>query len=446
VVDLDEVRATSGAEAARLVVEQAVAAEARLVEQARSAEEAEQARPTGRRCRGRAGTPRRRSALGCRSEQTGSKRKPLPSSRAARLRKAGCRRRAEQARLTTSPLAPPTAEQTGRRRPPRAEASRHGSTTKPSRPRLAKARRARRGRAGRLDEEARLAAEAEQARLDEDARRAAEAEQARLDGEAQQARLDEDATAPPRPSGHASTKKRGWQPKPSRPGSPRTPAAPPKPSRHGSPRTPAAPAEAEQARLDEKHAAAAEAEQAWLAEEARQAEHARQAAEAEQARLAEDARLAAQAEQARLDEDARLATEARTARISEEARVDLEAAAQQRAADDGAPGGQDHRYDATFDPALHAAAFAELSASAAGHVPERPVPTAPDHGQPAEDRYQDEEPFQPFVAPDTDTAALLRELSSLGLDDDPPPPPVRPAPPRPVSTLPAKKRKGLFGR
>jgi hypothetical protein len=64
-----------------------------------------------------------------------------------------------------------------------------------------------------------------------------------------------------------------------------------------------------------------------------------------------------------------------------------------------------------------------------------------------DDRSQDDEPFRPFAAPDTDTAALLRELSSLGLDDDPPPPPVRPTPPRPISTLPsAKKRKGLFGR
>jgi hypothetical protein len=53
-----------------------------------------------------------------------------------------------------------------------------------------------------------------------------------------------------------------------------------------------------------------------------------------------------------------------------------------------------------------------------------------------------------YAAPDTDTASLLRELSSLGLDDDPPPPPpsrpARPTPPRPVTA--PKKKKGLFGR
>ena len=57
----------------------------------------------------------------------------------------------------------------------------------------------------------------------------------------------------------------------------------------------------------------------------------------------------------------------------------------------------------------------------------------------------------PHRRPDNDTASLLRELSSLGLDDAPTPaaPPPRPSgPPRP-SQPPAKdqkKRKGLFGR
>jgi hypothetical protein len=48
-----------------------------------------------------------------------------------------------------------------------------------------------------------------------------------------------------------------------------------------------------------------------------------------------------------------------------------------------------------------------------------------------------------------DTAALLRELSSLGLDDDPPAAPTPPrAPSRPPAapSAPAKKKKrGLFG-
>jgi len=61
----------------------------------------------------------------------------------------------------------------------------------------------------------------------------------------------------------------------------------------------------------------------------------------------------------------------------------------------------------------------------------------------------DDEPPMSYIHHDTDTASLLRELSSLGLDDDPPPPPVRPpspSAPRPVATAPAKKKKGLFGR
>ena len=61
----------------------------------------------------------------------------------------------------------------------------------------------------------------------------------------------------------------------------------------------------------------------------------------------------------------------------------------------------------------------------------------------------DDEPL-PSYDRDTDTAALLRELGSLGLDDEPSTPaptrPARPAtPPRPVAA-PAKKKKGLFGR
>jgi hypothetical protein len=49
-----------------------------------------------------------------------------------------------------------------------------------------------------------------------------------------------------------------------------------------------------------------------------------------------------------------------------------------------------------------------------------------------------------------DTAALLRELSSLGLDDDPPsaPPPAPRMPPRTPAAAPAaqkKKKRGLFG-
>jgi hypothetical protein len=47
-----------------------------------------------------------------------------------------------------------------------------------------------------------------------------------------------------------------------------------------------------------------------------------------------------------------------------------------------------------------------------------------------------------------DTASLLRELSSLGLDDEPAqaaPPPRAPSRPTPPADKP-KKKKGLFGR
>jgi hypothetical protein len=49
----------------------------------------------------------------------------------------------------------------------------------------------------------------------------------------------------------------------------------------------------------------------------------------------------------------------------------------------------------------------------------------------------------------TDTAALLRELSSLGMEDDDRPAPSTPAPPqrpRPAAVPDKKKKRGLFGR
>jgi hypothetical protein len=67
-----------------------------------------------------------------------------------------------------------------------------------------------------------------------------------------------------------------------------------------------------------------------------------------------------------------------------------------------------------------------------------------------EDEVADDGMPQPIVQRDlTDTASLLRELSSLGFEDEPSgPPPMRPGPsaPRPVQAAPTKKKKGLFGR
>ena len=54
---------------------------------------------------------------------------------------------------------------------------------------------------------------------------------------------------------------------------------------------------------------------------------------------------------------------------------------------------------------------------------------------------------QPAPHEMADTAALLRELSSLGMEDDVAPPPTPRAPHRPAPPMPDKKKKrGLFGR
>jgi hypothetical protein len=72
-----------------------------------------------------------------------------------------------------------------------------------------------------------------------------------------------------------------------------------------------------------------------------------------------------------------------------------------------------------------------------------------------EDEASDEPDYPDDVDPlppseRADTAALLRELASLGLEDEAPAPPMRSAAAaasRPVPNQPAqKKRKGLFGR
>jgi hypothetical protein len=65
---------------------------------------------------------------------------------------------------------------------------------------------------------------------------------------------------------------------------------------------------------------------------------------------------------------------------------------------------------------------------------------------------EEEDPYdalpQPIVQRDlTDTASLLRELSSLGFEDEPSSPPIRPpVSARPVTAAAPKKKRGLFGR
>ncbi len=192
---------------------------------------------------------------------------------------------------------------------------------------------------------------------------------------------------------------------------------------------------AEQA--DVERLAAEAAEQERIAAEQAEAERlAAEQAEAERiaAEAAEQARLAA--EQAEAE---RLAAEA-----AEQERLAAEAAAAELASfvDDEPMSQIDSREDAE----AQAAAFAELSASASLDVPEPVVAAAaPDD----EEAYPDDEPM-PSYAHDTDTASLLRELSSLGLDDDAPAAqptrPARPPAPRAAPASAQKKRKGLFGR
>jgi len=113
-----------------------------------------------------------------------------------------------------------------------------------------------------------------------------------------------------------------------------------------------------------------------------------------------------------------------------------------------------------------ARAFAELSATATWTPdavpavreldreleldPEREPERGPDDG-PVNGPAEQDLPARSYGPQDTDTAALLRELASLGLDDDPAPVRTPGGPPRPVlsasaAAAAAKKRKGLFGR
>ena len=131
-------------------------------------------------------------------------------------------------------------------------------------------------------------------------------------------------------------------------------------------------------------------------------------------------------------------------RAEAEARAAMAAVAAEFAAfDNGEPDG----VDSMPDREAQAAAFAELSASASLHVPE-PVPVMAASVAPPQQQW-DDEPRPSYASHDTDTASLLRELSSLGLDDDVAPP-APPRPPRPVAPRsvapPPKKKKGLFGR
>ena len=189
---------------------------------------------------------------------------------------------------------------------------------------------------------------------------------------------------------------------------------------------------------------------------AEQAEAARLAAEqAEVARVAEAARSAAEAaEEMRGAQRALEQAEAERQAIDRatEQAADLAAAQAAKAASVAAHAVADALAAEQVDPDLHAAAFAELRAAAATtpaiidtsstvDPATTAPPTAPTPGpEPAT--------TEPYRSRETDTASLLRELSSLGLDEDAEPEsrPTAPARSVPRATAEDKKRKGRFGR
>ncbi len=197
-------------------------------------------------------------------------------------------------------------------------------------------------------------------------------------------------------------------------------------------------------RLAAEEAARLEAER-QAAEQAARLEAARLEAEhlaAEQAARLEAERLAAE-EAARLEAE-RFAADEAVRRDTERAEAEAEAWAEYWAREARAA------EMATTHGAAASALLSQLSAD--------PVETPAPAEEVVEEEVRVEEP-PPVREPATvgapamyemaDTAALLRELSSLGVEDEPSAPPThRPGPPRGPARAPAadkKKKRGLFG-
>ena len=218
-------------------------------------------------------------------------------------------------------------------------------------------------------------------------------------------------------------------------------------------------AAAENQRLEADQAAAAEVQRLEAEQAAARAEAQRRAVEAaaaEAERVAAAEQAAAQrleAEQSRQHEEvAQQLREAAHAQAT--AQATAQAVAEKEAADQRAQARADDEAERALAEQREqaASAFAELSAAAESAPDVTVVPDtrpAPDNVAVARS-WMDDEPMNYGVQGDTDTAALMRELSSLGLDDEPTPAAAsRPpgGPPRPpVSTMANKKKKGLFGR
>jgi hypothetical protein len=222
------------------------------------------------------------------------------------------------------------------------------------------------------------------------------------------------------------------------------------------------------AEQERQAAADAAAEQERLAVEA--AEHERAAAEttrlaaeaaaeaateaAEQARLAaEAAELAAEQQRQDAAEAERVAaeiSELSEAQEAEHAAAEAKAErAAQRKADKQAAEEAAQRED---EAAAATALLVELAASADSEpTADEPEPVPVEQTADRFDRAEaDEEPAETWNESGmADTAALLRELSSLGVDDGPPrgesPPPPNRAPRAPTPDKKVKKKIGLFG-
>jgi hypothetical protein len=227
---------------------------------------------------------------------------------------------------------------------------------------------------------------------------------------------------------------------------------------------------AEQAAADEAARAAAEEAERVEAERVAAEEAERQEAERAEAERADAERLAA--EQAADDEAARAAAEEEAERVEAE-RV----AAERVAADEAARAAAEEVARLAAEEAeRQEAERVEAEEAARVEAEEEPVDTfevasmlrdlsATDTVETIEEYVPDDAPPS-FTAPDpepafsngsraglSETAALLRELTSLGLDDEPsqPAPPARNAANAAASAKAApkeqpKKRKGLFGR
>ncbi|MDQ1748517.1 MAG: hypothetical protein QOD07_2780 [Frankiaceae bacterium] len=284
------------------------------------------------------------------------------------------------------------------------------------------------------EEAARLAAEEEAARVEAE-RIAAEEEAARIAAEEEAARLEAERIAAEKEAARLEAERVAAEEETARLAAEEE-AARIEAERIAAEEAARLAAEAAEREAAERLAAEkSEAEdQAWTEYWSREAE--RFAAEEATAAAAEAEREAAR--QAR--EFAEQAAERAAAEVEERARAEAEAEAEAEAAEAEEASRRQRNKSAA------SAALAELA---------QELPTQPD---PVDEAGYVEEPAdEPVAVPVSvgaasmemaDTAALLRELSSLGIEDEPapPPPPRSPSRPSPPAVDPKKKKRGLFGR